>query len=220
MNLNFIQKRIAYLDSYMQGLDSKLGINSGVQKKDSLGFEEILNEKLNPKKANQATNSSNETTRPRLRARVVKDDFSKLPEDFEDFVSATTQEISKEYGVQLDTNLVKSVIKQESGFNPNAKSHVGAQGLMQLMPSTAKELGVFNSNNPYQNVRGGVTYLAKQLKKFSGNIQKALAAYNAGPTAVEKYNGIPPYNETKHYVENIMRDYLAREDYRGVDMVG
>ena len=206
---------MAYLDSYMQGIDTKYAQKiQQIEKKDSIGFEDILNEKLGPKKEAPKVEKS-------VQAKVkVKDNMSKLPEDFDDFIEATTKEIAKEYDVQLDANLVKSVIKQESGFNPNAKSHVGAQGLMQLMPATAKDLGVFNPNNPYQNVRGGITYLAQQLKSFDGNVQKALAAYNAGPQAVKKYNGIPPYNETQNYVESIMRDYLAREDYQSFDLIG
>jgi soluble lytic murein transglycosylase-like protein len=206
---------MAYLDTYMQGIDSsyaqKTTETKATQKKESLGFENILKSKLDPQNTN---------TKKTYKARIVKDDFSKLPGDFEGFIEATTKELSHEYNVQLDSNLVKSVIKQESGFNPKAKSHVGASGLMQLMPNTAKELGVFNAENPYQNVRGGIKYLAQQLKKFDGNVQKALAAYNAGPGAVEKYNGIPPYQETQNYVESIMRDYLAREDYQGFDLVG
>ena len=92
---------------------------------------------------------------------------------------------------------------------------------MQLMPSTARSLGVFNSFNPYQNVKGGVTYLAKMLNQFGGDIQKALAAYNAGPEAVKKYSGIPPYSETKNYVANIMENYLHKENgYQGIDTLG
>lgn len=221
MSLNFIQKRMAYLDTYMQSIDSslaqKIGTNNKVEKKDSIGFENILNEKLKPQETFEAQQP---TATKVLKGKVIKDDFSKLPDDFEEFIEQTAKELSSEYDVKIDSNLVRSVIKQESGFNPNAKSHAGAQGLMQLMPATAKSLGVFNSSNPYQNVRGGITYLAKQLKNFDGNIQKALAAYNAGPGAVEKYNGIPPYQETQHYVENIMRDYLARENYQPIDMIG
>ena len=225
MSLNFIQKRLAYLDSYMKGIDlnfkKKLTNRprhvKGVEKKDSVGFEDILKNKLAPKEKVTKAPVNAQTT---FKAKAIKDDFSKLPDDFEDFLKATTKEISNEYNVKIDANLVKSVIKQESGFNPNARSHAGAQGLMQLMPSTAKSLGVFNSTNPYQNLRGGVTYLAQQLKSFDGDIQKALAAYNAGPTAVSKYQGVPPYQETQSYVENIMRDYLAREDYQSFDLLG
>lgn len=103
----------------------------------------------------------------------------------------------------IDPALVRALIHAESHFNPKAKSRVGAQGLMQLMPATANELGVKNAFNAQQNIQGGTRYLAQLLTTFDGDITLATAAYNAGPNAVLKYNGVPPYNETKVYVERV-----------------
>jgi len=103
----------------------------------------------------------------------------------------------------VSPHLVKAVIQQESAFNPNARSHKGAMGLMQLMPATAAELGVTDPYNPSENIRGGVAYLKGLLVKFEQNVELALAAYNAGPTAVTKYGTVPPYRETKNYVQRI-----------------
>lgn len=121
-------------------------------------------------------------------------------------ILSMVSKVSEKYGV--DDKLVKALIKQESGFNPDATSKAGAMGLMQLMPATAKHLGVKDAYNPLQNVEGGVKYLKSMLDKYNGNIILALAAYNAGPGAVDKYSGVPPYQETKNYVKNILANYL------------
>lgn len=115
--------------------------------------------------------------------------------------------IAQKHGV--DEKLVKAVIRQESGFNPKAKSHCGAIGLMQLMPSTAKTLGLTDPYNPVQNVDGGVRHLKWLLSKYNGNVILALAAYNAGSGAVDKYDGVPPYKETQNYVKSILANYLG-----------
>jgi cell wall-associated NlpC family hydrolase len=100
--------------------------------------------------------------------------------------------------------LVKAVAKAESGFDPKSTSGAGAQGLMQLMPGTASGLGVTDPYDPLQSLRGGAKYLRQQLDRFGGNYEKAIAAYNAGPGAVQKYGGIPPYAETQAYVPRVM----------------
>jgi len=115
---------------------------------------------------------------------------------------------------QLDRSLIKAVIKAESNFNPQVVSVKGAQGLMQLMPETAKEVGVNNPFDPSESIYGGSLYLRKMLDSFDQNLDYALAAYNAGPGAVRKYGGIPPYEETQNYVQRVKRyyDYYSRSE--------
>ena len=114
----------------------------------------------------------------------------------------------------LDPALVKAIIEVESGGRTNARSSKGAVGLMQLMPETARELGVADRKDARQNIRGGTEYLKKLLERFKGNVILALAAYNAGPSAVEKYQGLPPYLETVRYVRKVLE---AWNRYRSME---
>jgi soluble lytic murein transglycosylase-like protein len=210
MSLFNIQDRIAHIDSYLKAIDSQLQTRFNPSSSELQGpnFNDVLD---------HALNQTGEVTK-QVQG-VVKDNFTRLPENFEQYIETVGAEIGSAYNIEIPVNLVKSIIKQESGFNPNAVSHAGAQGLMQLMPATAKSLGVYNSMNPYQNVRGGIKYIAQLLNRFEGNLQKALAGYNAGPEAVARYGGIPPYKETQNYVQSIMKDFLRRENYQPVDTI-
>lgn len=119
------------------------------------------------------------------------------------------KEASEKYGVP--EKLIKAVIQVESGGKNTATSSAGAQGLMQLMPQTAASLGVTDPLDPAQNIDGGTKYLAQQLKRFGGNVSMALAAYNAGPNAVIRYNGVPPYRETQAYVKKVKALYEGED---------
>ena len=138
------------------------------------------------------------------------------PRAFTKSPKASAQEIADAIGTassryRLDPDFVSSVVSAESGFNSRAVSPKGAQGLMQLMPGTASELGVDNAFDPAKNTDGGTRYLRMLLERFHFDVAKALAAYNAGPLRVDQHNGVPPYLETRKYVARIINDYNRKK---------
>lgn len=158
---------------------------TGEVKKPDSDFQSILDSSMD-----SASNAFN----PRFGEDVSKEEINGLIDSY-----------SEKNG--LDSDFVRAVVKQESGFNERATSRCGAAGLMQLMPGTAKGLGVTNPYDAEQNVKGGTKMLANLLKTYGGNKELALAAYNAGGGAVKKYGGIPPYGETQRYVKNVLSMY-------------
>jgi hypothetical protein len=167
------------------------------------GIEKLPDPPPAPKSAATATsNPSTANSRSRLDARLS-------PADLGEILTRAGHEHN------LDVDLLASLVKAESGGDTRAVSRAGAQGLMQLMPATAKDMGVADSFKPDENVRGGATYLDALLTLYHDNLALALAAYNAGPEAVDKYHGIPPYRETRAYVARVIHEFnrrvLARE---------
>lgn len=197
------QQRLAQIQNYVTAFDPKTKSIAPPSEANVQSFSEVLKSSAKSKFGDLLVNPSSMNVDAQI-AQYGANDYSKASKP--QLLSMISQ-ISRKHGV--DEKLVNAVIKQESGFNPNATSHCGAMGLMQLMPATAKGLGVADAYNPVQNVEGGVKYLKNLLNKYNGNIILSLAAYNAGSGAVDKYDGVPPYKETQNYVKSILANYLS-----------
>lgn len=171
-------------------------------------FQQMLQEKINQAgRLNQTMNMHTESPFSLLESKPALTVSLSAPTKGVDHINTYITNAAYKFGV--DEKLIHSVIKMESNYNPQAESHAGAQGLMQLMPQTARGLGVTNPFDIEQNINGGTRYLSQMLNKYNGNTSLALAAYNAGPGNVDKYQGIPPFNETQNYVRNVLNHYQA-----------
>ena len=136
-------------------------------------------------------------------ATILENFTNNPPEDISEEMTAAIASAADMY--QLDPSLIRAVIQTESGGNPNAVSPAGAQGLMQLMPATARSLGVEDSFDVWENIHGGSRYIRQMLDRFDGDLELALAAYNAGAGNVERFGGVPPFRETQNYIPRIQR---------------
>lgn len=190
-----------YMQMFDEGMADKMAESSplGISNMLFKSYADNISDDNNEKLLDQLDKSA--VYKPNIKTRIKTNQVPKQDNEL-GLISKTI--IQAANFNKIDPKLVTAVMMQESGGNPNAVSPKGAKGLMQLMDPTAKMLGVKDSFDIKQNIFGGVKYLASLLQKFNGDVRKTLAAYNAGPEAVKKYNGIPPYEETEKYVSSIM----------------
>lgn len=202
-------------DHYARLLSENGGLGLAKQILDELGEDDTsLDELTNLKQLGRGVSLGSYGYGPPAKSSVSADQLYTNVGPWQDLIT----EMSGKYN--LDPDLVAAVIARESSGNPHAVSRAGAKGLMQLMDTTAKEMGTRDSFDPAQNVRGGARYLRTMLDRFKGDIRKALASYNSGPSAVERHNGVPPYKETIEYVDAVMNLKTAFSRLRSRDTAG